>query len=393
MRKSIVARFPSGAPDGPTYPRLTWREWGINALVLALVPLLARFIGPRILPIAEPLGFGGIIERLSGFGGWTDIGWDVVSSRGLAETGFSAYDTLRTLDPLIGMGWLVDEAQNHPPFARPLGLPLAFVDYSWWLPFWIVAMVLAIALSMRVMAVPGWLAYPLAVGLSVTFPGLFALTSNYPVAALALAMAWAYRTNWVVAGLSLAVLGATRGIGLLMLVYPLVHRYWKTLILALSVVVVSTLIAMAFEPDIWITYLEAGRHAIEINMQRGDLVTPTSIATGRGVPTVVVWVLAAAWVAIGIYRGRELFWLLAWFTFAVSPIAWYHSPIMGVPLGVIMWRTGTLGRILVILTVAAFASTTQYMSLGWLTLVITSGIVLVLARPETSVRKLSPDQG
>lgn len=383
MRESVTS-VPGATRKGPASSTpVGWLELGLNALVILIVPLVMRPLGPRLLPIMEPLGFGGIVERLSGRGGWTDIGWDVVSTRGWAEPGFSAYDTLRTLDHFFGMGWLVDEAQNHPPFARPLGLPLAYLDYNAWLPFWIVAMAVAIALSMRVMSVPAWVAYPVAVGLSMTFPGLFALTSNYPVSALALALAWVYRDRWVVAGTSYAILGATRGIGLIMLVYPFVRRQWKTLALAVGIVVGLSAVATAVEPGIWSAYLEAGRHAIEINMRRGDLITPTSILSGRGIPTAFVWVFAAAWVGFGIYRKRELFWLLAWFSFAVTPIAWYHSPIMGVPFGVVMWRSGTAGRILTLLTAAAFVSTTQYSSIGWMTLVVASGISVVLLATDT----------
>lgn len=352
-------------------------------LAIVQFPLLMRVFAPWVLPIADRLGFGGTASRLAGEGGFTDVGWEVVASRGLAEPDYSAYDTLRVLDPLIGMGWPADQANTHPPFALPFGLPLAYIDYGWWLSFWIMVSVSAIAVTMRVMKVPAWVAYPLAIGIAATFAGRDALQSTYPLAALALAMAWRFQRNWLVSGLSLATLGASRGVGLIMLAHPVLKRRWKAAALAVGVIAALTAVAVALEPSVIGEFLNKGRASIELNLARGDLLTPAALAAQRGIPEAGVWGLAAGWVGVGALLRRSPFWLLAWLTIAVTPIAWYHSPVFGLPIVVAMWWSGRLGRVLAMLVGVAFASTNVYMSVDWLVLVSAAGIAVVACRlPE-----------
>ena len=85
-------------------------------------------------------------------------------------------------------------------------------------------------------------------------------------------------------------------------------------------------------------------------------------------------------------RGSNLFWVLNWLILAVSPIAWFHTTLLGIPLMVMMWRAGRFGRIAV-LVIGASAMTqlvdpmvTLVFSITWITFVVASGLALLVDR-------------
>jgi len=360
------------------------KEILFNFGFIVTVPLIFRFLGDRAIALAEPVGFGGLVARLAGRGGWTDIGWEVVSARALVDPNFSAYAPLSVLDPLIGMGWPADQANSHPPFGIPPFILLALLDYEWWLPFWITGSVIALALSMRALNVEAWVAYPVAFAFSITFSGLFALQSTYPLSAVLLALAWRWRHRPLLGGLTLAGYGVGRGYGLILLIYPFLRRRWSLLIVATGTVVFLTATAWLLEPAVFASFLTQGRESIETNLSRGDLITPLSLASQRGIPDLLVYLAAGLAAALMLWRKQHLFWVLTWFSFAITPIAWYHSAVVGIPLLVVLWRTSVVGRMAVILTAGAFAATTTYMSYSWLVLVLTSGFVLLWNKQSNS---------
>ncbi len=368
--------------------RRHYRELLANLLAIALIPLIARALWPRFGEAFTTFGLGDVMGRLAGLGGWTDVGWEVASAIGLIRPDYYAYDSLEVLHPLIGMELeFVDlSVHSHPPMSIPLGIPLGFIEYGWWLSFWVVASVCAIALTMRLLRVAPHIAYPLALVIALSVPGKWGLVSTYPLSALLVAMAWRFRGNTIAGGLSYGLLGATRGIGLILLLYPLVHRQWKTILVAGGTVLGLLLIALAFEPGIITDFLTKSRDSINANMMRDDLLTIGSFFRRWGLPEYLAWIIALVVAMIAFLRKQELFWILNWLILAVSPIAWFHTILLGIPLLVVLWKSGRLGQVLVLITAAAAISqpvnpfTTLVFSTGWTVFIIASGIGIIACR-------------
>lgn len=364
------------------------RELGVVLAVIVLVPFVARVLWSHFSEAFTQFGFGELGSMLAGNGGWTDIGWEVASAIGLLRSDYSAYDSLEVLHPLVGMDVIfVDlSSHSHPPMSIPLGIPLGFIDYGWWLSFWVIAAVMMIALAMRALHVLPHIAYPVAIVVALSVPGKWGLVSTYPLAALLVALAWRYRERAVAAGVSLGIFGATRGIGLLLLLYPFARRQWRTLTVAVGVVLGLLIIAVILEPDIIGAFLTTSRESIAVNMQRADLLTLGSIFRRYGLSEYFAWILALVVVVVALRRKQELFWVLNWLILAVSPIAWFHSIVMGIPLLVVIWRSGRLGQILVLVVAAASVSqpvnpfTTLVFSIDWLVFVIAGGIALLFCK-------------
>ena len=359
------------------------RELWLNLGFIVTIPVVFRVFGDRLIALAEPIGWSGLAERLAGRGGWTDIGWEVVAAKALLDPGYSAYATLRVLDPLIGMGWPADQGLSHPPFGIPPFILLTPFTYEVWLPFWITASVVALAISMRALDVAPWIAYPVAVSVSLTFSGQFALQSTYPMSALLLALAWRWRHRPWLGGISLAGFGLGRGYGLILLAYPALRRRWKLLAVSVGTVAVMSIVAWLFEPSVYSAFFSEGRRTIETDLSRGDLVTPLSLTRQRGIPDVAVYLLAGLAAAWMLWIRRQPFWVLVWFSFAITPIAWYHSAVVTIPLLVMIWRTSVVGRVATILSAGIFAASTTYMSYSWTVVVIASAVALLWGRRES----------
>ena len=202
---------------------------------------------------------------------------------------------------------------------------------------------------MRILRVPAWVAYPVAVGICLTPSGMRALVGTYTVTALLIALAWTYRWHPVVAGVSYATLAASRGVAAVLLVYPLYKRQWRTLLVALGTLLGLLIVALVLEPTVVGDFLTKGRASIEVNVASPDLFTFDALASRRGVPRWAVWGVAAAVVLVGMVKGREVFWLSVWFMLAVTPIVWWSTPVMALPLFVVIWQSGQLGRFISLL--------------------------------------------
>lgn len=157
-------------------------ELGLNIPAIAALVGLASVAQHYFSGAFAKLGLDWFMTAFSGQGGAADIAWEVAATRGWLDGAHSAYDPLTTLGPLIGLNWAQDQAHSHPPFGIPLYAPLAPWDYQVWLPWWMAAMICALALSMRFMRVPPHLAYPIALAIAATMPGRWALESSYPLA-------------------------------------------------------------------------------------------------------------------------------------------------------------------------------------------------------------------
>lgn len=365
------------------------RQFLIETIVvvsfIVAAPVLANTFRAKLVAVVEPLGNDLLVQRLSGNVGWTDVGWEVASARALIEPGYFAYDSLGKLNEVMPMGWFTDQAQSHPPFGIPPFLILAYIPYNIWLPLWISSSIVAIAISMRALGVPAWFAYPAALGTSFCFAGQYASLSTYPLGALLLSLAWRWRRRPLLGGLTLAGFGLGRGVGLLLLAYPLVKRRFKLLVISVSTVAVSSLVAVALEPGVFGDFLTYGRLSIERNLLSGNNVTLLTVLGARGIPSLVIYIFVGLTALRAIQMQRSLFWILVWVSFAITPIGWYHTPILAVPLLVTVWQMSTLGRVIVILSAGVFAATTNYMSYAWLFIVLGTALALMWGRAPKSI--------
>lgn len=155
-----------------------------------------------------------------------------------------------------------------------------------------------------------------------------------------------------------------RGTGLIMLAYPLMRRRWRVLLWAVGLLVVLTVVAVAVEPGIVAGFLDGGRASVETSLSLDNQWTPEALLRRGPIPPVLWWITVLVASAIAWRRGQHSFWILAWASLAIAPIAWFHSPIAGIPLLVALWRTGRLSQGVVILIGGATAATTTAYSLN-----------------------------
>jgi hypothetical protein len=329
------------------------------------------------------LGFGELSNALSGQGGFTDIGGEAAASWGLFSRSLTAYDRFADLDGLLNMGAYGVGVQTHPPSSIALGLPLLLVDYRIWLSFWVVASACAIALSLRVMGAPISIAYPLAIGVCLTGPGAGSLVTTYPASALVLALAWRFRDQASIAGVALGLFSAERGVGALLCLYPAIRRKWRVVAVAVAMVLVLTVIAVAFEPDVIHGFLTQGQASVTQNLERAESYTLQAILHRRGLPVWPVWIAALLVAYFAWRRGREPYWVLLWFVFAVTPLGWVYSTIQVIPLAVATWLSGRLGRAITLVTavlaLATFPIAPATAHLSWTVVVISMGLALIVS--------------
>ena len=366
--------------------RSRWIEAGAVLGSILLVPTIFTALGKFTFTAADLLGFNALAGNLAGNAGTTDVGWEVAASRGLLDPGVSAYAPLNTIAALIQMTSDNGQANSHPPTALPLGIPLAYLPYSWWLPCWMIAMLCAMAITLRIMGVPIWVAYPTALVLGLTSEGQNVLTGTYPVMGVALALAWRYQNRPAIAGLSYALIVASRGAGILLMLYPIVRRRWRTVVIALAAVVVLALLAIAIEPSVVSGFLEAGRASITFNLGR-PLLTPAALLADVGIPIWLAWLICPFIAGVALLRRRSFFWVIAWLSFAMTPIAWPHTFAMVLPLAVVIWRSGNLGIALVILSAAPLAGLNSDVVIVWPVFITLSAVALFacrLADPPTA---------
>lgn len=363
-------------------------ELALNLAAILAVPVVAAWAWERYQDAIRQFGLGELMSRLAGNGGWTDIGWEVASAIGLIRGDYSAYDSLEVLHPLVGMevSFVDLSAHTHPPMSIPFGLPLVPFPYGTWLSYWVITALLMIAWSMRLLRVPPHIAYPLAILIALTVPGRWGLVSTYPVSALLVAWAWHSRDRWLPAGVAYGLFGASRGVGLILLAYPLIRRQWRTLVVAGAVVLGMLAIAVAFEGDVITAWLTTSRASIEASMQRPDLLSVGSVFRRFGYPEFMAWIVALIIGLIAWWRGSNLFWVLNWVILAISPIAWFHTIVLAIPLLVMVWRSGRLGQVMVLITAAASMTqlvdpyVTLVFSIGWIVFIVASAVALLSGR-------------
>ena len=354
---SSVKPVRHSASRGTVIASLTRHKWELLACIatLVLVPLLLTWLWANANSYISTLGLESLLERSSGLG-WTDIGWAVASSAGLLQDGLSPYDPLASIGPLIGMptSSLDVGIHTHPPTSLALWLPLTVAPYTSWITFWMVASALMIAWSMRLLGVPVHLAYPIAVAVSLSPPGRWALFSSYCLSALLIALAWRLRlADRSGAGIVLGVFAALRGVGVIMLFDLALHKRWRSLILGIITLTVLVALAVLLQPNVIWQWLTVSRDEITFLTARSDLITPASIFQSLGIPILVLWLLISLVALVAIRRGSNSFWVLNWLVLALSPIAWFHASIQAIPLLTMLWKAGRFGHTLVLVVAAS----------------------------------------
>ncbi len=351
---------------------------------VAIGPYVARAL---VAVLASPLRGAGLTGPVQMFGSgapFTDIGWEVSSARALVDPGFSMYASIDVIARLIGMDAYDVGAHTHPPTSVVLWLPLAFAPYALWLPHYVFASLASIGLSMRVMGVGAWIAYPLGVLVALTPSGSFALTTTYPIMAVVLALAWRYRDVGPVAGPAYAILAAARGVGGLLLAYPLLRRQWRTFGLAVAIVAVLVGVAAVAEPTALGEFLRRGAGAVDAAGQNPNVFTPAAVLARHGLPGWLAYVAAVALAALAFALRRSRFWVLFWVSLAVSPLGWVHSLVGVIPFLVVVWRSGRLGVLIVlvnaVVALGVLPASPGAVNASWLFLIMTTAIALVACR-------------
>lgn len=336
------------------FARHKWELVGCG-ITLLFIPLLLAWLWRNANSYVSTLGLESLLERSNGLG-WTDIGWAVASSAGLLQEGLSPYDPLSSIGPLIGMptSSLDVGIHTHPPTSLVLWLPLTLAPYTSWIAFWMVASVLMIAWSMRLLGVPVYLAYPIAIAVSLSPPGRWALFSSYCLSALLIALAWRLRlAGRSGAGVVLGVFAAIRGVGVIMLLDLVLNKRWRSLILGIITLTVLVAFAVLLQPNVIWQWLTVSRDEISVITARPDLITPASIFDRLGIPILLLWLLLGLVAVLAIRRGSNSFWVLNWLVLALSPIAWFHASIQAIPLLTMLWKAGRFGHSLVLVVAAS----------------------------------------
>lgn len=382
------------APGRPWWRRPVGIEAIAVSAFVALGPLFARLL---LTVFASPLrgtGVASLVADLEGGNPFTDVGWEVASARGLVDPAHSMYETIDILARLIGMAAYDVGSHTHPPTSIVMWIPLGFVPYWLWLPFYVCVALAACAVSLRLMRVPAWLAYPLAALLALTPTGTFALTTTYPVMALALALAWRYRDRSTVAGPAYAVLAAARGVGGVLLLYPVLRRQWRTLVVAVAVLAGVGLVALALEPSAVAEFFRRGAGAVDALSQQPNVFSPAAILGRHGWPAWPAYVVAVAITAIAVIVRRNAFWGLFWLSLAITPLGWVHSLVGALPFYVVIWRTGRLGVLIVltnvVLALGVLPMSPAAINASWLLLVVTGAAAILAFRLDEDGGRLLP---
>jgi hypothetical protein len=254
-----------------------------------------------------------------------------------------------------------------------------------------IAMFCALAITMRIMGVPIWVAYPTALLLGLTSEGQNVLTGTYPVLGVALALAWRYQGRVAISGLSYAILVASRGVGVVLLLYPLARRRWRTVAIALAAVAILGILAVAIEPTVVSDFLDTGRASITLNLGR-PILTPAALLTDVGLSVWLAWLVCPAIALVALVRRRSLFWVIAWLSFAVTPIAWPHTFATVLPLAVVIWRSGGLGVALMIVSAVPLLGRNTDTVIVWPVFIGLSAIALFFCDLEDEPRlvRLTP---
>lgn len=377
-----------------TPPRVSWAEVLVDLAIVAAIPFISQFTPGAIRDFIANLGLGDLFVYFTPASSTaSDIGALVASSHALLDSAHSAYERLSILFSLVNVNWDVAHANMHLPFELTIWLPLALLPSPLWHAFWIAAMPFALALSLRLVGVQARFAYPIAIMFAFTIPGHFALPSTYPVMALALAVSWRYGSKPWIAGPCFAFMAGTRGVGAIMLLYPAIKKRWNVVVGALITLAILLAIAWLLEPTVVADFLTLGQASIEFSTSRADNLALPITMSRIGLPSWVAIAAVIAATAVGFRLKRNQFWLLAWASMAISPIAWSYSLAMGFPLAAVIWKSGRLGQMCVLIMGIGVTATTTYFGASWLVFIVAGGIGVLACPIPLERQKLTVEHG
>jgi hypothetical protein len=297
-------------------------------------------------------GLGAATEMLFARGGGTDFLIDYSSARALAHRE-NAYDISSVLTARAGVPWAISTANPHPPTLLPLVMPFLVVKYQWAMAGWALAMTAALALTTRLAGIRAPYALVIGFGLALTFPGAYGIGNPVPLVGLGVVLAYRHRNEPALAGAGLMLAAAPKLSGVI-LVAAFVGAgrvraaLWGTGFLALLAV-----IPIAFQPDVWSRYLDAGVHGAQVNKARADNAALLHLGEKWDIPTIVGLAVLGVVALLLVVLLRDLYLPSVWLMVAALPIAWMYSALTFLPVAVwIFRRNSPVARCLVILATA-----------------------------------------
>lgn len=342
-----------------------WLESTTGLAFIVAAPIVARFIDGQFRQVLGSSGFGRLLDILQGDVPISDISNNVAASWGLISRDFRAYDPLNSLHPNIGVNIAIEHAHTHPPLTFILTIPFAQMDVSSWLPFFVSAMGVALAWSLRLMSVRPSFAYPITAVVVATVPGQESLLTTYPLTALCVAWVWRQRFSGYQVAVPLTLIAAMRAVTALPgLVFLLAGRIKVVLL----VVAASLLLALAnwlIEPSVFSDWLTLGRSAIDFTVGRGDNLALPNLSRTLGVSPILILTSCLVIAILAFVRGCSLFWILYWLALASSPIAWSYTVVLLLPVLAYLWRESRMGPAISITCLAVTTANLSTWGVNW----------------------------
>jgi hypothetical protein len=289
-------------------------------------------------------GLGVAAQELLGKAGGTDFLVDYASAYALTHNS-DAYDISAVLIARVGQDWPVGTANPHPPTILTLDIPLTLVSYHRALAAWVLAMILALIATLRLLGAPWPIAIAGGVAFSLTMPGAYGIGNPVPLIGLGIALAYRWRDQPVMAGLGMALAAAPK-VSALVLVLPfLFARRIQAAIWAVGGFGVLAVVPMLFRRDVWSRYLDAGVQAVNLNQARTDNAALSHLAQTHGIPELASLAAIGLAAVVLVLASRDTYWPTVWLVVASLPIAWMYSLLTFLPLGVWIVRRSPAGGI------------------------------------------------
>jgi hypothetical protein len=327
---------------------LMQRRWIARACLVvagyALVLLTLRAVAGHVTFPEEELGMapgaggvGVVAHQLLGRGGGTDFLIEYGSAYALTH-GANAYDNGANLFKLFGENWPVYNANPHPPTIMTLVLPFTSIHYRWALAAWVLAMILALVATIRLVGTGWGIAALAGLGLAVTMPGAYAIGNVVPLIGLGAALAYRFRDEPLLAGLGIAIAAAPKISGLVLLIPFVLAGRIRAVVWGLAILALLAAVPAMLSGAVWSQYLDAGVRGIAVNAARSDNASWIRLAQRSGISTFVPLAVIGVVAILMALHTRDTFWPMVWVMVASLPIAWLYSLITLIPIGVWVLR-------------------------------------------------------
>jgi len=314
-------------------------------------------IGVIIIGLGILIGFDYgifIIPRLVNYPLMHDIASDYVGARALINHNKELYPVLKDAFQEIGINWNADHRSTHPPTAYLLVVPLTFLNYPTAQFVWMAAMFVCIVLTYRVLSL-NWGMALLAGLLSLAWPpGIWSLGQLTPIWLLGLALAYRYRGQPLISGVSIAIASLPKLLPAPSLLYHLWRKKWSVLIGFVTVWVVALAAVLFLRPDAISAFFNSNSTNSLEQILRTDnsalVVAAWRVGGWFGIVLVAAFVLYVLWKGLGT-NGPYGWACLVWISIALLPIAWIYSLFPLLPwLGITIRTSTPVPRLLAIVS-------------------------------------------